>query len=447
MELRKALRVQPGDSLSFVGAGGKTSMIRALTRELKGHHPVIITTTTHLGREQSDLAEVHLVARSLEALGELLEMAGEAGSVLMTGPLLDEQDRWSSVDPPLLEKVFEIVPLIDAVLLIEADGARQKLVKAPAAHEPAIPTQTKTVVPVLSARALGKVLTPEVAHRVEELARLLGVKPGAELTEESFARLLSSPDGALKRVPPAAEVRALVTSTDQLDDLSGLRAMAAGVLAVSRASAVCFGSSGASGPVLEVHARRAGIVLAAGGSERMGQSKQLLKAAGRSLVRRAVEAAMEGGLDQVVVTLGEDADRIRAELADQPVQFVPVAEWRSGQSYSLRAGMGALSEGTEAAIFFLADMPWVDGELVRALVRTHSESLASIVAPRYGDRNGNPVLFDRRTFDRLAEVEGDRGGKQLFPEFDVEHLDWDERAVIDIDRPEDLVRLTDDRWE
>lgn len=446
MELSKALRVQPGASLAFVGAGGKTSAIRALSNELLDRHPVLITTTTKLGPDQDDLARDHVIAASPGSLGEIPALAAQRGSVLVTGPRLEADGKWTAPSASIMHKLVEMAGLIEAVLLIEADGARQKLIKAPDEHEPMIPGWVSMVVPVMSARALGRPLDPAIAHRVGRLGTVMGLQQGERITGEAVARLLSSPNGALKRIPPAAEIRALITSADQISSPSTLSGLSDQVLATSRISAILLGSEGKRGPIREVHSRTAGIILAAGGSGRMGVTKQLLEAGGRTLVRRAVKAAIDGGIAQVIVTVGDEADRVQKELADLPVHLVPVLDWRSGQSRSLRAGMGALAQGTEAVVFLLADMPWVDGELVGTLLKAHSASLASIVAPRVDGRPGNPVLFDRRTFSKLTGVQGDRGGRQLFPEFDVEHVDWDERAVIDIDLPEHIPLLDDRRW-
>lgn len=437
MRLQHALRVRPGDCLAFVGAGGKTTSIQQLVRELSGHLPLIITTTTHLSSDQLSMAQAHAQASDLGSLPTVLELAGQHPSVVVTGARTKSGDRWGSPPTELLELLFQAVRLIDGLMLVEADGARQRLIKAPARHEPVVPRFTTKVVPVVSAAALGKPLDSKSAHRVEELAEVLGVEPGQELAWEHIVRLYEHKSGLLKGAPVAAEVRALITSSSGGIAAEGRTSIRA-ILARSRVSAVLLGSPEADGPVMAAHGRVAGIVLAAGGSSRLGRSKQLLRVEGKSLVRRAVEAAVQAELDQVIVTLGAQAEQVREELRDLPLQFAPVPDWESGQSRSLRAGLGVLAQGIEAVVFLLADMPWVEVELVRALVERHSATLASIVAPRSEGRAGNPVLFDRRTYRELARVEGDQGGKPLFERFDVDYVEWDRRALIDIDRPEDM---------
>jgi len=85
------------------------------------------------------------------------------------------------------------------------------------------------------------------------------------------------------------------------------------------------------------------------------------------------------------------------------VRVVKNPDWDAGMSTSVRAGLAAVEGEAEGVVFLLADMPLVDGALVRALVETHRRSLAPIVAPRAGGRWGNPALFDRATFPSLDD--------------------------------------------
>jgi molybdenum cofactor cytidylyltransferase len=185
----------------------------------------------------------------------------------------------------------------------------------------------------------------------------------------------------------------------------------------------------------------AGIVLAAGDSQRFPEPKQLLRWQGETLVWHAVRAALEGGLEPVVVVTGAAADDVRAALAGEPVEFVHNPDWASGQSSSMQAGLDAVRDAAEAVVMLLSDMPLVDEKLVRALVGAYRESDAAIVAPRAKGRRGNPVLFTRPTYPELDAVEGDRGGRKLIGSLFTEWVDWDDSALQDIDNEEDWGRL------
>jgi molybdenum cofactor cytidylyltransferase len=185
----------------------------------------------------------------------------------------------------------------------------------------------------------------------------------------------------------------------------------------------------------------AGIVLAAGDSQRFPEPKQLLRWKGKALVWYAVQAALGGGLEPVVVVTGAAAEDVRDALAGESVEFVHNPDWASGQSSSMKAGLDAVRDDAEAVVMLLSDMPLVDAKLVRALVGTHRESDAAIVAPRAKGRRGNPVLFTRETYPKLEAVEGDRGGRRLIGSLPTAWVDWDDSALQDIDNEADWERL------
>ncbi|MGD8626447.1 MAG: nucleotidyltransferase family protein, partial [Anaerolineae bacterium] len=157
----------------------------------------------------------------------------------------------------------------------------------------------------------------------------------------------------------------------------------------------------------------AAVVLAAGRAARMGQLKQLLPVAGEPMVRRVVGAVCAAGLAQVVVVVGAQAGAVTGALADLAVDVAYNERWREGMSSSLRAGLEALRPEVEAALIVLADQPGLTPGLLHKLVDHYRATQAPIVAPFYGGRRGNPVLFDRELFPELGDVAGDRGGRQL----------------------------------
>ncbi len=118
----------------------------------------------------------------------------------------------------------------------------------------------------------------------------------------------------------------------------------------------------------------AGVVLAAGTSTRFGRNKLLLELGGESLVRRAARAALEGGLDPVVVVLGHEADRVGLELSGLPVRVVLNADYARGVNTSLLAGVGAVPTEAAAVVVLLADMPFVTGDMVARVLETYRQT-------------------------------------------------------------------------
>ena len=157
----------------------------------------------------------------------------------------------------------------------------------------------------------------------------------------------------------------------------------------------------------------AGIVLAAGKSSRLGRPKQLLPVHGEPLIRHTLRRVLASSLDQVMLVIGHEADEVRDTVADLEVQCVFNPDAAAGQSTSVRAGLVALPPDAEAAVFILGDQPGVDPAVIDALVTAWRTSGRPVVVPRYEDRMGNPVLFDRRVFPELAALEGDTGARPV----------------------------------
>jgi molybdenum cofactor cytidylyltransferase len=189
----------------------------------------------------------------------------------------------------------------------------------------------------------------------------------------------------------------------------------------------------------------AGVLLAAGQSDRFGGSNKLLaELGGEPLVTRAGRSLTDADLDRVVAVVGHEADCVRDALADLPLSVVENPHHARGQATSVRTGVHAV-EDADAAVFGLADMPLVDPETVVLLVAAFRAGLGDPLAAAHRGRRGNPVLFGARHFDALADVEGDTGGRAILLESDDAALveTGDPGVHEDVDSPADLERLRD----
>jgi len=188
----------------------------------------------------------------------------------------------------------------------------------------------------------------------------------------------------------------------------------------------------------------AAVILAAGGSSRMGQPKQLLKFRGMSLLRRAIETALAVPADQVIVVLGHAADQLMPECESTTATVVLNDQWQEGVSTSLRGGLAAVASEARGVFIYPADMPLVTPEALRELAHRQQVSGRPAAMTEAGGVRGVPVFITRSLFPALMIQEGDVGGAQYLrahPE-SVEAVHFDDPDLVrDVDRPEDYARL------
>jgi molybdenum cofactor cytidylyltransferase len=151
----------------------------------------------------------------------------------------------------------------------------------------------------------------------------------------------------------------------------------------------------------------AGFVLAAGGSRRLGEPKQLLRYGSETLLDHVLGTARACGFDQLVVAIGGSSERVRSEVDLSGATVVENSEYGSGCSSSIAAGVGAVDPRAEALVLMLGDQPGVSAETVRALIAGRGEGTRMAVC-RYADGRGHPLAFGREMFGELGELHGDK---------------------------------------
>lgn len=184
------------------------------------------------------------------------------------------------------------------------------------------------------------------------------------------------------------------------------------------------------------------IVLAAGASSRFGSPKQLVRVNGRPLMHTLVSRAVEITGHSTLVVLGANAAELAPLLRHSPATVVVNRDWNEGLGSSIRAGMARVPGSCAGVLLVLADQAAVTAEDLRRLAGTWRRQTDYIVAAQYGTTLGAPAIFPSSCFRNLADLRGDRGASALF------HRNPDrvirvpmESAALDIDTPEDLLRL------
>ncbi len=190
----------------------------------------------------------------------------------------------------------------------------------------------------------------------------------------------------------------------------------------------------------------ANLVLAAGGSSRLGRPKQLEPwGEGTTLLGKVLENAMEMGSEETWVVLGASHDEILARTDFSGCRVVINHEWEQGLAGSLRAGLDALERGStvSGALVLLGDQPGVNAGTVARLREAYRPGVTPAVVPRYRYEVSNPVLVDRVLWRRLMMLEGDRGAMQLLkahPEW-VTEVWLPDSSPEDVDDQQDIERL------
>lgn len=187
------------------------------------------------------------------------------------------------------------------------------------------------------------------------------------------------------------------------------------------------------------------ILLAAGGSSRMGRTKQLLRIEGQSLVRRAAGAALDAGCRPVTIVTGSDSDAVAAEISDLPVQIEFNPNWSAGIGGSIRRGLSASlanDPSVAALILMLCDQPHLSSKILHDLMLAWPAGGKPMAACEYAGTFGPPCCFARSSFDQLSNLSDSDGAKRLLlanPAM-VTAIPWPPGAD-DLDTPADWMRL------
>lgn len=447
MKLRDALGIRRGDTVAFVGAGGKTSALFRLGRELlEEGWRVLATTTTRMAAAELELAPATL------ALGEnghrddikaLWRRLNAYGFVLAYDHIAD--GKVIGLTPYQIESLADRVN--SDALLIEADGARRKSFKAPRLHEPVIPGNATLVAPVVGVDVIGQPLDEEHVYNADLLSDVYGFAPGAPVYAAWVAQALRHEDIGLRGAPDHARVVPILNKADTRVMRARARVVARIALRTPedepepRIHAVAITSLHQSDPVWELRQRVGAVVLAAGCSTRMGRPKVLLPWGDGAVITAIVDRLRGAHLNEIVVVTGHERERVEAALAGQPVRFAHNPGYATGEmTSSLQVGLRALSPGTAACLLVLGDQPLLRGRVIWQLLDAYARAPGGIVAPSYHGRRGHPVLIDRAFWPALLALgEGEAPRDVLRARADaIQHIEVDTNWVLrDIDTPED----------
>ena len=220
-----ALEVHEG-IVCAVGAGGKKSVLYQLAREHPGR--VALTATVHTTEFPADLDVDALIDEDRDLQARVL-VADPARSVAYACAS-SKPGRHAGASPVTIRAIHDAGGF--AATFVKADGARMRWIKAPEADEPMLVPGADTVIPVVSARAIGEPLSERVAHRIDRVAEVTGIAPGELLTPEAIGRLLASEQGALQHAG-GARVAPVINMVDNENKEEMARVAASAAIAMT----------------------------------------------------------------------------------------------------------------------------------------------------------------------------------------------------------------------
>ena len=416
--LRLTLDPARPDVVATVGGGGKSTTAFRLAAEVAATgRRAVVAPSTRIAAFQTAWAPAFLEIDGAELPWQELErLLATHGYCLLGGPVAGDR-RLGLEAAQIDELAARAAELGIAAITVEADGSKMRPVKAPAAHEPVLPASTTLLAPVVGLDAVGRPIDARTVHRPELVRAVLGLAGDApaNLTPTMLARLLCDPAGGAKGLLPAMRLLPLLNKADSPLHLAYGRLTAALLARAGQPALLTSVGADNPAPVVERWGAVAVIVLAAGGSRRMGRPKQFEVVDGEEMVVRAARAALASNAGPVVVVTGAEAGAVAALLGVRmpTVDVIHNPRWESGQATSMQAALRALPASVEAAILMPVDQPYLDALLLRRLVQAWRAG-ADLVAPAIdGTLRGAPALFDRRFWPELMAVTGDVGGRPV----------------------------------
>ena len=193
------------------------------------------------------------------------------------------------------------------------------------------------------------------------------------------------------------------------------------------------------------------VILAAGESRRMGkQNKLLLPIGGEALLVKLVTSVCASDVGQVIVVIGHEAEKIRRELNELPLNFVYNPNFNEGMTTSIKYGVKEVTNECDGLLICLGDMPFINtseiNKLIHAYVKNRIKGEGLIVVPVFKRQRGNPVLFSIEFRNDILEHKKESGCKEVIMKNSDSVMEIemdDEKMLLDVDTMEDYQSVSD----
>lgn len=432
MKLIDALELKRGDVVSLIGSGGKTSSLVAMMHECQARGwRVLMTTTTRIGVSELSHFPTHTHSGAVAS-------CRESSSVFVYNHH-DSSKVYGLDETELITAITDFQP---DLVLIEADGSRKKSLKIPYSHEPVVPTITTKVVAIVGLSVLGKPCIELNVYNPDAIVATNTLAPDGRVRAKTFVSILANEIWG--QTPPHITRYALINQVVPNTYYRGVaRFIARYTLQHNRQlRQVLIGSSFDDDPVYEVVKPISAVILAAGRSTRMGQSKILMPwRDGQTLIEQIITQLQRALVAEVVVVTGRQAEEV-ASLAERHGArsvFNPAYHEHDMLS-SLKVGLNALDRSSQACLICLGDQPRIQQSTIRQVLNAYSRSDSPIVAPSYQMRRGHPLLVDRSLWEHFLQSPDDAAPRVIVERFasDIHYVLVDTDTILrDVDTLDD----------
>ncbi len=435
-KLYNLLNIQPDrkEMICLVGAGGKTSSMFCLAKELseEGKKVLVTTSTAIYYPEQSQYDS--MVVSEEESL-ELFDYVNSCG-ITVLGKTISAEGKLLGVSPGFLDAIFS-EDIFD-YLLVESDGSKGRPVKAPAEHEPVIPASTTKVIGSIGLDCLGKEVCSDNVHRPELFCKLLECSEGDIIDADSILRLIQHREGLFKAVPADAVRYIILNKADGEKERREAADIVQKLLDNGYNPEQIIIASMKNKSYRNAVKNISGIILAAGFSKRMGGNKLLLPIGGVPVIERIISAACSSNLAEVILVCANE--EIASIGRSYGARIVSNPAPHLGQSQSVRLGTENSCSAAEGLMFLVGDQPFITKSIIDKLINSFSQGNCSAVIPVYKGNKGNPVIFSSLLREKLLSLYGDAGGRTILEglEGKIAIVEFDNETIgFDIDTPEE----------
>lgn len=410
-------KIKKENIISITGGGGKTSLIFFLAEELAKQGKVLITTTTKIYLPKTDDYEEMYIENKI--------IKGNNKNIFIVGKNILNNNKLEGLP---LNKLKELKKEYDYIL-IEADGAKRKLMKGWKKTEPVIPNFTNIVIGVVNLDILGKKMIESNIHRLRLFLEKTQGTYGKIIDENILEKYIKTGD-FFKGF--RGEKIIFLNGIENIDKLNK------GINLGKKIKNLYFGSI--KNKWISKTKSIDAVIMASGYSKRFEGDKLFEKINDIPMIEHTLRKLKEIAFNKIII-VGRDK-RIKKLCKKYKYKYIKNNKAYLGQSESIKRGL--LKSNGDAIMFFTGDQPFLTKPSILRLIKEYEKN-NKIIKPVVGETPCSPVIFPQQYKKQLLKLQGDTGGRKLLRKENIVYkVNFkDDNEFIDIDTREELKRIKD----